>query len=221
MIQDEIENIFSIFKNGLPKFWDGKECILYMKNNGCKNWRQMEWVGFYFQFMCETLLGANDYMRIPGPKYGNVEFDGFKIIPWDFKAHCMKKDKPDNGKIPTNGQIEILNAIHDYGNIGFIIISGYSDYDDNDLSFKKWHDVLKGGISKYELSRIERKAKPRKRKINFKPNEIIFVFLDRTNVNSCGNFQFNFRNSDGSPRKTKIMFDLDKNKSLKLYRYKF
>lgn len=218
MYEKEIEEIASKLKLGLPEFWDGKECILYMKENNCNQWKQMEWIGFYFQFMCEEILGKDNYMKIPGPKYGNVEFDGFKTIPWDFKAHCSDRNKSDNGKIPTNGYDEMTSAINQYGCVGFIIINGYSNYDDENRTFKKWHDNLKGGISTYEKERIKRSAPSRRRKIDFKPTELIFVFVDTENIDSCGKFQSNFRNSDGSPRNAKVMLDLNKNSSLKIIR---
>lgn len=220
MYENEMNEIFSKLKQGLPEIWDGKECILYMKNHNCNQWRQMEWIGFYFQFMCENILGKDKFMQIPGSKYGNVEFDGFRIIPWDFKAHSIDRNKPDCAKIPTNGYAETSSAIQDYGTVGFIIISGYSDYDDN-LTFKKWHDEIKGGMSQYERERINRSAPSRRRKINFNPKELIFVMVDKDNLSSCGKFQANFRNSDGTPRNAKVMLDLKSNSSLKIYRYNF
>ncbi len=221
MYQAEMDTIFKKLKAGLPKIWDGKECILFMKDNGCTQWRQMEWPGFYFQFMCERILGQDGYMQVPGPLYGNVEFDGFKIIPWDFKAHSIDAAKGDNGKVPTNGYNESLQAIDQYGTIGFIIMTGESAYDDENQSFKKWHDQLKGGISKYEKERIRRTSRSRRRKINFIPKELTFVFVDQENISSCGKFQANFRNSNGVARNSKIMLDLKKNSQLRIFKYDF
>ena len=79
--------IARVLKAGVPKHWDGKKCVTCMRDRGGRNWKQMEWIGFYFQFLCETLLA--DLMEIPGCRYGNVRFDGFYKIPWDFKAHAM------------------------------------------------------------------------------------------------------------------------------------
>ncbi len=219
MLEREMNEIFEKLSKNLPDFWDGKECIEYMKKKGCRNWKQMEWIGFYFQFMCEKILSKNDFMQVPGPKYGNVEFDGFKTIPWDFKAHSINKNKSDNGKIPTNGSAESIKAIEEYGTIGFIIISGDSDFDDENQTFKKWHDIFKGGTSSYEKERIRRKAPSRKRKTNFTPKELIFVFVDKNNIQSCGKFQAKFRNADGSARNPKLMLDVKNNLSLKIQRF--
>ena len=221
MYKNERDIIFRMLKEGLPEFWDGKESIKYMKSEGCRQWRQMEWPGFYFQFMCETILSEDGFMDIPGPKYGKVEFDGFKTIPWDFKAHSIDLAKEDNEQIPTNGFDEVVQAIDEYGAVGFIIMSGICEYDDDNQSFKLWHDELKGGVSAYERERIRRKAPSRRRKVSFSPKELIFVFVDEDNIDSCGKFQSNFRNSNGNARKAKILLDLKRNDSLKVYRYEF
>lgn len=221
MFKKEMDTIYRKLKENLPDVWDGRKSIIHMKENGCRHWRQMEWPGFYFQHMCETILGKDGYMKIPGPRYGNVTFDGFRIIPWDFKVHSVDSARDDDGKIPTNGYHESLCAIEEYGSVGFIILMGECDYDDDRQSFKKWHDQLKGGISKYEKERIGRAAPSRRRKINFAPKELIFVLVDKENVNSCGTFQANFRNSNGVARNAKILLDLKKNDQLNVVRYNF
>lgn len=219
-IEKIVNDIYIKLKSKLPPVWDGKDSIQYMKDNNCSQWRQMEWPGFYFQFMCENILKENNFMDIPGPKYGNVVFDGFKNIPWDLKAHSIDKLKKDSGKIPTNGYNETLQAVNEYGNVGFIIISGESDYDDEQQTFKKWHDTLKGGTSKYELERIERSAPSRRRKINFRIKELIFVIVNAETLNFCGKFQSNFRNSNGKGRASKVLIDLN-NPNIKVIRFKF
>ena len=221
MLRQDCERIHSILSRGLPTVWDGRECIRFMKDNNCTQWRQMEWPGFYFQFMCENLLSQEDFMQIPGPRYGNVEFDGWRKIPWDFKAHSIDLTRPDYEKVPTNGYEESLQAINDYGTIGFIIMTGDTDYDDENQSFKKWHDQLKGGTSRYELERIYRSAPSRRRKVCFVPRDLIFVFVDDSNIDSCGKFQANFRNSNGVARNAKVLLDLQRNQQLKMLRFHF
>lgn len=58
--------------SNIPKIWDGQKCIVEMKKANFSHWKQMEWIGFYFQFLCEKYLC--DIMEIPGPKYDNVRF---------------------------------------------------------------------------------------------------------------------------------------------------
>src|SRR3989344_7337490 len=71
-----------------PPIWDGRKAIMEMRDANYPHWRQMEWIGFYFQFLCEKQLFS--IMKMPGPKFGKVEFDGFAGIPFDFKAHPAK-----------------------------------------------------------------------------------------------------------------------------------
>ena len=54
----------------IPKNWDGKKSILEMKEGGSNQWRQMEWIGWYFEYLCQKNL--YEIMEIPGHKYGNV-----------------------------------------------------------------------------------------------------------------------------------------------------
>lgn len=199
------DDIFNRLMNHLPDIWDGKDAILFMRDNGCSNWRQMEWPGWYFQFMCEQILGGDGFFNIPGPSYGNVEFDGFRIIPWDFKAHSATL----GSKVPTNGYAEVEQALDQYGEVGFIIANGDVELDDEYQSFKHWHDELKGHTSAYELERIERGAPSRRRKVRFVLRSIEFVIVNKETLQTCGSFQGGMRNADGSPRNPKVMLDLN------------
>lgn len=213
-----MKTIFEKLQKGIPPVWDGKASIEYMKENGCHHWKQMEWPGFYFQFMCEKTLSKDNFMECPGKKYGKVEFDGFRDINWDFKAHSIDPVKKDGGKIPTNGYNETMRAIDQYGQVCFIIASGVSIYD-TDGSFKKWHDELKGGISKYEKERVERKAPSRRRKTSFSFDELVFVWVNAETIQYCGKFQSAFRNSNGTARNAKVMIDVN-NTNLEIYKFK-
>lgn len=46
----------------------------------------MEWVGWYFEFLCQREF--QDILQMPGRKYGRTEFDAFGQMSWDFKAHA-------------------------------------------------------------------------------------------------------------------------------------
>ncbi|MBR5479184.1 MAG: hypothetical protein IKU84_03315 [Clostridia bacterium] len=204
--QDECGAIFDRLMSELPEYWDGKDSVLYMRDNECRNWRQMEWPGWYFQFMCEKILGKDKFFAIPGPAYGNVEFDGKRIIPWDFKAHTA--NVASGNKVPTNGYDAIVEAIEEYGCVGFIVAEGDAMFDDDEQSFKKWHDELKGKVSDYEKERIARGARSRKRKAAFRLDAIRFVFVDKESLKCCGRFQQGMRNANGTPRNAKVMLDI-------------
>lgn len=190
-----------------PVKWDGRGAILDMKMAGYSHWKQMEWIGFYFQFLCDTRLSA--VMQIPGPKYGRVEFDGFMEIPWDFKVHPIKDSKGrESTKVIVNDRLAIMEAIETYGSAGLILAVGTATYNDQDRSFQLWHKNLKGGLSAYERDRILRDAPSRLRKTEFLLNEIVLVLLDSEMVRRSSSFQKGFRNSNGNLRKEKVLLDL-------------
>jgi len=193
---------------GMPVLWDGRKAILEMKNAGYPHWKQMEWVGFYFQFLCDTRLPP--LVKIPGPKYGRVEFDGFAEIPWDFKVHPNKNAKGQESKnVIVNDRLAIAKAIKQFGGAGLILATGNAEYNDENRGFQIWHKKLKGGLSNYEKQRILRKAPSRLRKTAFKLKEIKLILLNDKMLKKLGSFQKGFRNSDGSPRKVKVLLDLD------------
>ncbi len=189
----------------VPKNWDGKKSILEMKNNNSSHWRQMEWMGFYFEFICEKFL--KDIMKIPGPKYDNVKFDGFKDIPWDFKTHAINTS---SHQIIVNDSVAISKAIEEYGSIGLILALGEVKYNDEKRTFQKWHQKLKGGKSEYEKDRIKRGAWSRLRKVNFELKQISFICITEKTLKKCGAFQNDFRNSNGKSRNQKLLINLEK-----------
>ncbi len=189
----------------LPKKWDGKDAILEMKNDRYPHWKQMEWIGFYFQYQCERLLSR--LMQIPGISYGNSTFDGFYEVPWDFKAHSINTS---SHQIIVNDVEAVTSGISDYGEVGLILALGCVKYNDDDRNFQRWHEDLKGGKSKYEMERIQRGAWSRLRKVEFDLQQISFIKITRDTLEKSGSFQKDFRNADGSPRREKVLVDLEK-----------
>lgn len=189
----------------VPRLWDGRKAILEMKNANFPHWKQMEWIGWYFQFLCGGLL--KNVVKIPGPKYGNVEFDGFKEIPWDFKAHAINTS---SHQIIINDSQSTAMTIEQFGSVGLILAMGKIKYNDDKRTFQKWHEALKGGKSEYELERIKRGAWSRLRKVEFDLKQISFIKIDDDVLVKCGSFQRDFRNADGTPRREKVLLDLEK-----------
>jgi hypothetical protein len=193
-----------VLKASVPKMWEGRQSILHMRDNGCRNWRQMEWIGFYFQFLCEQKLAK--IMQVPGPTYGNVRFDAFCGIPWDFKAHAINTSSHE---IIVNDSEATALAIRQFGEVGLVLALGQVVYNDEARSFQAWHNELKGGKSKYELERIKRGAWSRLRKVAFDLQQISFIRLTDSTLVKCGSFQSDFRNADGRPRRAKVLIDLE------------
>ncbi|MBA2124099.1 hypothetical protein B9J78_04090 [bacterium Unc6] len=192
------------FKN-IPILWDGRKSILEMKKAGFNQWKQMEWIGWYFQFLCEKLLKS--VVKIPGPRYGNVQFDGLRKIPWDFKAHAINTS---SHQVIVNDSEATANAINEFGCVGLILAMGEVEYNDDKRTFQKWHEALKGGKSKYELERIQRGAWSRLRKVEFRLEQISFIKIDDAVLVKSGAFQRDFRNADGTPRREKVLVNLEK-----------
>ncbi len=188
----------------MPKYWDGKAAILEMKAAGYPQWKQMEWIGFYFQFLCGKHLAPT--MQIPGPKYGNVQFDGFLQIPWDFKAHAINTSSHE---IIVNDALAISQGIQEHTCIGVILALGKVEYNDEDRSFQQWHNSIKGGLSAYEINRIQRGAWSRLRKVSFDLQQISFIKITDATLVKCGSFQQGFRNAKDNPRKAKVLLNLE------------
>ena len=189
----------------VPRHWDGRQAIREMKDADFPHWRQMEWIGFYFQFLCAKHLAP--IMRIPGPRYGNVEFDGLYKIPWDFKTHAMNTS---SHQIIVNDSQAISSAITEFGCVGLILAIGQVEYNDEERTFQKWHNILKGGISEYEKERMKRGAWSRLRKVSLELKQISFIQITDATLIKSGSFQSDFRNSNGKPRRAKVLLDLEK-----------
>lgn len=203
-IVDTVEKLQNASQN-MPKVWDGRSAILEMKEGGSTQWRQMEWMGFYFEFLCETRFDG--IIDMPGKKYGNTTFDAFYEISWDFKTHAANTTRHD---VVTNDVEAIVNTINDYGYYGMILAIGEVKYNDEERSFKKWHDELKEGISKYETNRINRGAMSRRRKTEFILSEIHFICLNSETLDQCSSLYHQGRNSNGKPRPPKFNVNIQK-----------
>lgn len=190
--------IFKKKLSALSKNWDGRECVLELKDADY-NWRQMEWFGWYFEFKARRLL--QDVADIPGDRYGNVTFDLKKQINWDLKASAKQK-------VILNDKDAMDLSIAETGCHGEIISLFDVEYD-IDRSFQNWHTELKGGKSNYEKKRENRTEKSRSRKVKAILRQIIFVILKNGDLESLSIMRQG-RNSDGSPRKIKYMLDLNK-----------
>lgn len=125
------------YLQSIPHEWVGKGAIMEMKRAHYSHWRQMEWIGFYFQFLCEQTLPP--IMKMPGPKYGSTTFDGLKEIPWDFKAHAMNTS---SHHVIVNDKAAVMQGIKEYGAVGVILALGEVAYNDKRRTFQKWHENL-------------------------------------------------------------------------------
>lgn len=112
-------------------------------------------------------------------------------------------------QIIVNDSEATANGIKDYGTVGLILAIGKVLYNDEDRTFQEWHEALKGGKSKYVMERIRRGAWSRLRKVSFDLQQISFIRITDDTLVKCGSFQEYFRNADGSPRRAKVLLDLE------------
>jgi hypothetical protein len=201
----------------LPPVWEGKRCILELKRANY-NWKQMEWWGFYFEFLCRQNLAAE--FVVPGDQYGRTRtacFDAKRTINWDFKAKAIKSD--DHRSI-LNDVTAMDASIKQYGAHGLIVALCDVEYNDIDRTFQKWHAELKGGKSKYEVEREQRISISRYRKTSAVLQEVLFLIITSRNVATL-DIHHQGRNSNGLPRPPKYMLDFDKAEKLIAGRLKF
>lgn len=198
----------ALHKN-MPSDWDGKECIQALKD-GDYHWRQMEWIGWYNEFKANQVvrgaLGGGN-----GPRYRNTGFDYCRECVWDFKVHPA-----GDPWMILNDQEAVDACIAEHGAAGFVVTLGDTEYDDVTGTFKRWHDGLKGKISRYEEKRVARGAPSRRRKVRFRVTGFVALVLDKGAVQTglreewIRMFQEGMRNADGSPRRPKYMVDMNR-----------
>ena len=203
-IIDSIEKL-RLASQKMPKVWDGRESILEMKDAGFNQWRQIEWLEFYFKFLCQKHF--DDIIDIPGEKYDITKFDAFREISWDFKVDSVDAEAYS---VTASDAEAIADTISDYGYYGIILAIGNIGYDDEETSFKKWHDELRGEVSKYDTNRISAGIMSRTRKAAFVLEEIHFICLNSDTLpQCCGLFQDRFGETDRNrPKEKEVRIDI-------------
>lgn len=179
----------------LPREWDGKESIIKMKNEGDIHWKQLEWFGWFAEGLVRGAL--NGIMKFPGERFGRVTFDCHSYFNWDIKAHSNAAREAI-----LNDKVAIRESIKKNGFHGLILLCCDCTPDQNG-SFKAWHDELKGGMSEYEIKRIERGGRSRKRKVKVTLKKISVIILTQAYLALLKERQKNWRNQDGSLRNPK------------------
>ena len=186
----------------LPKFWDGKSCVLELKEAEYQ-WKQMEWWAFYFEYKFRNLFFGK--FSFPGNTFSNATFDLKGAINWDLKAKAIKSD---DHKVILNDKAAMKQSIENEGFHGEIIALCDVEYNDLNRTFQKWHNELKGGKSKYELERENRTAVSRYRKTKAELMEIVLLVLKKDDLDLLATMKQG-RNSNGMPRPVKYMLDLE------------
>ena len=183
--------------NSLKNVWDGKECILEMKNNNSTHWRQTEWIGFYGEFIIRAALKKQSIVKLSGDTFGRVVFDLAGQINWDIKSHPNSSVSALLNDCEATDLSITKNKYH-----GLIILCVDCQFD-NTGNFKQWHDELKGKTSAYEHERVARGAPSRRRKVSALLKDIKLLLIDNSNISQLGKAQEGWRNSNGGARRAK------------------
>ncbi len=212
-IINESKAIKKLLDKKFEKLWDGKRSIKRLQDADY-NWRQMEWIGWYLEFRGREIL-IDSLGGDVGPTFGKTTLDYKRNFVWDFKSHAINSSAHPWAIMNDCEAIE--KCIKENNGIGFIIATGHAEYNDENRSFQIWHKELKGELSSYEKERIKRKAHSRLRKTSFELMEFKLIYLDSIDDLKKGindgwikYFQKNMRNSNGRPRRSKYMFNMEK-----------
>ncbi len=193
--------------NSLPKHWDGQQCVLDMKHGGSNNWRQTEWIGFWFQFKALAILKSLG--GTIGPRFGRVEFDLSLQGTWDLKCHAQG-NRP---WAPLNDEMAVESCLRSTKQFGFLIAIGEATYDSSG-AFRCWHSKLKGPPSDYVLAGLQSGRRHRRYKITFDLTSIVWVeFSSSVEIQEAidqgwfrRGMQKGQQNSNGKPREPKFGF---------------
>lgn len=190
--------------NSIPQIscacWDAKQCILEMREVEYRNWKQTEWIGFYFEYLAEKHL-------IPGVAQfklfvGNTSFNGCagkNIV--DYKTSSA------NQSVILNDKNAIDRVVNEYRELGYIIIVGDIEKEQaNELDV--WRKGLTGR-SVYVIKGELTGRRHRKLKSKFYPKSLLYASITKQNIKSLSIFHQGV-NSDGNPRNPKYI--LPKNK---------
>ena len=203
MIIDTAEKL-RFASQSIPRVWDGRESILAMKDAGFRYWRQIEWLDFYFKFLCQKHFGG--IIDMPGEVYKDTRFDAFRKISWDFKVQASNTTSYN---IIANDAGAIADTINNNGYYGIILAIGNVEYDE-DRTFKKWYDTLRKDICEYKTNRINRGVMSRTYKTAFVLEEIHFTCFDSETLHQCcGLLQDSFSGSNRLKRR-EIIVDIRK-----------
>lgn len=175
------------------KYIDGKEAILEMKENGGTKWREIEWVGFYYEYLIDK-LGFRNEIAYLSPTNKKVELDyRFDSILTDLKTHNINS-KPE---IILNDKKAMEEALEKEGKIRILLLNGYANKEDRETQFfKKWHCDLK-------KKKFEQKENDKLRKTDFKLFSIYLLEINEDNKDKLAIYRQG-KNSNEKPRYEKF-----------------
>ena len=208
---EHARQLLAVIGRGIPAEWDGREAITYLKDRDYQ-WRQMEWIGWYFERRAKDVLLASGLPVGEPFQHGSVTFDvAVGGMTFDLKSHVSKRG---HDWVVLNDREAIERCLAHTGTWGAVIACGSAEMDISG-AFKRWHDALKGATSAYEVERVRRGARSRSRKVAYRLERLIALCIDSSSIlieayrdGWMKDFQIGMRNADGSTRRAKVQCDL-------------
>ncbi len=195
---------------GAP-YVDGKEAVLWMREEQLSSWREIEWAGYYLKHRMRynaTTYYPNHFNEITEGKCYLVKG---KYL-WDTRLRSIQATT----KVILFDVEQLNSFVMEYGGLGLILANAIMSYDVSG-EFKKWHEKLKGGPSNYTIQREAEGRPERIRKDAFMISHVSAyyfpkdIFLERPLPSWLkDDFQRTMRQQNGSERNAKYMIDLSK-----------
>lgn len=203
-VQAEAEAMLSVLVEALPTYMDGRACVEQMLAAEDRHWAQDEWRGFYFEFVG---LPAMVNAFAGGPVvYANTSFDYRLGDVWDLKVHGS------SGRTAVLNDVGAVHARLDEGGLGFLILTGVTDYDDGE--FRAWQMKFRADHGRTPRRRTTESRYTRRSKRGFTPTRLEAVHVpDRSGLDSALergaiNMMLQGRQASGDARKPKYALDL-------------
>lgn len=209
------KDIFLLHENfsKLDKTWHGEIIGQEMYEAGDKNWSQIEWIGWGFEFWAKNNLRHYFQIHDDIDEADRTLLDAHKNFSWDFKTHVTHNA---NGKpnllVPLNDKQAIDGVLSKYGQVGFIVAEGSATFGNK---FEEWRMKTKGSLSKAQIRNKAEGRPSRKRKDTFTFNHINVYILNNEDFEKLKNDKIitifkQGKQADGSPRKEKYNFAISK-----------
>lgn len=193
--REEAEALLAVLADAIDTTWDGRRCVEAMRDAEYRNWRQTEWIGWYFEYIGISAL-INAFGGGP-QRVLNTSFDYALRSTWDLKAHSN-----GGGNAAILNDLDAINAcLGEDDGLGFIVLSGDPDYSDA-AGFDAWHREQRHADPAHDRSRAL--------KSGFFPRWLNAYHLPDAGALEAARGRREFsvmaqgRQPDGAPRKPKL-----------------
>lgn len=160
----------------IPSHWVGATVGQEMKDASYRHWKQIEWQGFYFEFLAPDFLPDTVKMhdRIPSARRDVFDADTGGTA-FDLKTHVLTNARGGaNTSIPWNDGQSIEDVVKRDGQIGLVVAHGEASFGN---LFETWRVAAAGGLSKVQLENRRLGRRKRKRKDTFRITKLaVYVF---------------------------------------------